>query len=66
MLWQKVKQVYNDGVQGHFDSLYNYFDFAVLTVYITSFTLRFLTLIKVRIYRLVQIGLHCSHNKNVK
>ena len=51
MLWQKVKQVYNDGVQGHFDSLYNYFDFAVLTVYITSFTLRFLTLIKVRIDR---------------
>ena len=47
MLWQKVKQVYEDGIQAHFESLYNYFDFAVLTVYITSFTLRFFTLMKV-------------------
>jgi len=47
MLWQEVKQVYSDGIYNYFDALYNYLDFAVLTLYITSFTLRFLTIIKV-------------------
>lgn len=47
MLWQELKQVYGDGIYNYFDALYNYLDFAVLTLYITSFTLRFLTLIKV-------------------
>ena len=47
MLWQELKQVYSDGIYNYFDALYNYLDFAVLTLYITSFTLRFLTLIKV-------------------
>ena len=50
MLWQELKQVYGDGIYNYFDALYNYLDFAVLTLYITSFTLRFLTLIKVSIY----------------
>ena len=47
MLWQELKQVYSDGIYNYFDALYNYLDIAVLTLYITSFTLRFLTLIKV-------------------
>ncbi|XP_029640463.1 short transient receptor potential channel 3 [Octopus sinensis] len=49
MLWQEMKQVYAAGIHNYFDSLYNYLDFAVLTLYITSFTLRYLSIIKVRI-----------------
>ncbi|KAL4235161.1 anthranilate synthase component II [Mactra antiquata] len=48
MLWQELKQVYSEGIYNYFEALYNYLDFAVLTLYITSFTLRFLTLIKVQ------------------
>ena len=47
MLWQELKQVYGEGIYNYFEALYNYLDFTVLTLYITSFTLRFLTLIKV-------------------
>lgn len=50
MLWQELKQVYSDGIYNYFDALYNYLDFAVLALYITSFTLRFLTVIKVQCY----------------
>ncbi|XP_052816254.1 short transient receptor potential channel 7-like isoform X3 [Mya arenaria] len=48
MLWQELKQVYSGGIYNYFDALYNCLDFAVLALYITSFTLRFLTLMKVR------------------
>ncbi|KAH3777181.1 short transient receptor potential channel 7-like [Dreissena polymorpha] len=48
MLWQELKQVYSEGIYNYFDALYNYLDFTVLTIYITSFTLRFLTLMKVK------------------
>ncbi|XP_069113153.1 short transient receptor potential channel 7-like isoform X2 [Argopecten irradians] len=47
MLWQEVKQVYSAGIYDYFDSLYNYLDVAVLTLYITSFTLRYITIMKV-------------------
>ncbi|OWF36590.1 Short transient receptor potential channel 7 [Mizuhopecten yessoensis] len=47
MLWQEVKQVYSAGIYDYFDSLYNYLDVAVLTLYITSFTLRYTTIMKV-------------------
>ena len=47
MLWQEVKQIYGDGVYDYFDSLYNYLDVAVLTLYITSFTLRNVSIWKV-------------------
>ncbi|XP_052830145.1 short transient receptor potential channel 7 [Octopus bimaculoides] len=50
MLWQEMKQVYAAGIHNYFDSLYNYLDFAVLTLYITSFTLRYLSIIKVSIF----------------
>lgn len=50
MLWQELKQVYNEGLYGYFDSLYNYLDCAVLLLYISSFTLRYLSIIKVRLY----------------
>ncbi|XP_067652080.1 short transient receptor potential channel 7-like isoform X1 [Haliotis asinina] len=48
MLWQELKQVYNDGFSEYFDSLYNYLDTAVLTLYVTSFGLRFVSMFKVR------------------
>jgi len=47
MLWQELKQVYSDGVYNYFAALYNCLDATVLALYITSFTLRFLTLMKV-------------------
>ncbi|KAJ8303131.1 hypothetical protein KUTeg_019527 [Tegillarca granosa] len=49
MLWQEMKQVYAEGIYNYFDSLYNYLDYAVLTLYITSFTLRYVTIFKVNI-----------------
>ncbi|XP_062570970.1 short transient receptor potential channel 7-like [Saccostrea cucullata] len=48
MLLQEMKQVYSDGISNYFDSLYNYMDVAVLTLYITSFTLRYLSIFKTR------------------
>ncbi|ESO82714.1 hypothetical protein LOTGIDRAFT_108754, partial [Lottia gigantea] len=44
MLWQEMKQMYGSGLFNYFDSLYNYLDTAVLTVYIMSFTLRYFAL----------------------
>ncbi|KAL5021904.1 hypothetical protein ScPMuIL_001059, partial [Solemya velum] len=49
MLWQEMKQLYGDGIYNYFDSLYNYLDFAVLTLYIASFSLRYVSIVKVRI-----------------
>lgn len=47
MLWQELKQVYAEGLYDYFDSLYNYLDVAVLTLYITSFTMRYVSIMKV-------------------
>ncbi|XP_071173975.1 short transient receptor potential channel 7-like [Mytilus edulis] len=47
MLWQELKQVYAEGFYDYFDSLYNYLDVAVLTLYITSFTMRYVSIMKV-------------------
>jgi hypothetical protein len=49
MLWQEIKQIYAEGVYDYFDSLYNYLDFTVLTLYITSFTMRYISILKVRL-----------------
>ncbi|KAK3600930.1 hypothetical protein CHS0354_004139 [Potamilus streckersoni] len=48
MLWQEIKQIYGEGLYNYFDALYNYLDFAVLTLYITSFTLRYVSAFKVK------------------
>ncbi|XP_050397743.2 short transient receptor potential channel 7 isoform X2 [Patella vulgata] len=48
MLWQEVKQLYSSGLFNYFDSLYNYLDTAVLTVYIMSFSLRYVSIMKVK------------------
>ena len=47
MVWQEVKQLYGDGLFDYFDSLYNYLDTFVLTFYVISFTLRYVTIVKV-------------------
>lgn len=44
MVWQEVKQLYGDGLLNYFDSLYNYLDTAVLSLYVASFTLRYFTI----------------------
>nr|KAG5713048.1 hypothetical protein BaRGS_021842 [Batillaria attramentaria] len=49
MVWQEMKQLYGDGVLNYFDSLYNYLDTAVLTLYVTSFTLRYVCIFKVNL-----------------
>jgi transient-receptor-potential calcium channel protein len=46
MLWQECKQLYNDGVEGYFGSLFNFIDFASLKLYIASFSLRFVSFYK--------------------
>jgi len=51
MLWQELKQIYAAGLYDYFDSLYNYLDFAVLTLYITSFTMRYISILKVRLIK---------------
>ena len=47
MLLQEMKQVYSEGITNYFDSLYNYMDVSVLTLYLTSFTLKYLSIMKV-------------------
>lgn len=66
MLWQELKQVYSEGIYNYFEALYNYLDFAVLTLYIASFTLRFLTLIKVRqLSRYVILADEINHSLSI-
>nr|XP_022328099.1 short transient receptor potential channel 3-like [Crassostrea virginica]XP_022328100.1 short transient receptor potential channel 3-like [Crassostrea virginica] len=48
MLLQEMKQVYSEGITNYFDSLYNYMDVSVLTLYLTSFTLKYLSIMKTR------------------
>lgn len=48
MLWQEIKQVFSEGLYGYFDSLYNYLDVAVLTLYLSSFTLKYVCIWKVK------------------
>ena len=47
LLWQELKQLYQEGAMGHFSSVYNHMDFFMLNFYIASFTLRFVTYLKV-------------------
>jgi hypothetical protein len=61
MLLQEMKQVYSDGFRSYFDSLYNYMDIAVLTLYITSFTLKYLSIMKVNVFSSV-LGVCFSRN----
>nr|XP_034338793.1 short transient receptor potential channel 3-like isoform X1 [Crassostrea gigas] len=49
MLWQEIKQVFSEGLYGYFDSLYNYLDVAVLTLYLSSFTLKYVCIWKVNV-----------------
>lgn len=51
MLLQEMKQVYSEGITNYFDSLYNYMDVSVLTLYLTSFTLKYLSIMKVSTIR---------------
>ncbi|XP_052674210.1 short transient receptor potential channel 7-like [Crassostrea angulata] len=48
MLLQETKQVYSEGIANYFDSLYNYMDVSLLTLYITSFTLKYISIMKTR------------------
>ncbi|XP_052717525.1 short transient receptor potential channel 7-like isoform X3 [Crassostrea angulata] len=48
MLWQEIKQVFSEGLYDYFDSLYNYLDVAVLTLYLSSFTLKYVCIWKAR------------------
>ncbi|XP_022343320.2 short transient receptor potential channel 7-like isoform X5 [Crassostrea virginica] len=49
MLWQEIKQVFSEGLYDYFDSLYNYLDVAVLTLYLSSFTLKYVCIWKVNV-----------------
>ena len=57
MLWQEIKQVFSEGLYDYFDSLYNYLDVAVLTLYLSSFTLKYVCIWKVNV---VPLSSGCS------
>lgn len=47
-MWQEVKQIYSDGAYRYFDSLYNFLDITMLTLYVASYTMRFISMMKVK------------------
>ncbi|KAL3860515.1 hypothetical protein ACJMK2_010634 [Sinanodonta woodiana] len=48
MLWLEVKQLYSEGIYEYFNTLFNYLDLTVLTLYITSFAVRYVGYLKAR------------------
>jgi len=53
MLWIKCKQVYINGAREHFLQYYNFMDFAILALYMASYSLRLATY-----YRVTQASDH--------
>ncbi|KAL4234378.1 hypothetical protein ACF0H5_006025 [Mactra antiquata] len=49
MLYHECTQIYHEGVHTYCSSLYNFMDFALLLTYTCSFTLKFITMLKVHI-----------------
>ena len=47
MLWIKCKQVYINGAREHFLQYYNFMDFAMLALYMASYSLRLATYFRV-------------------
>ncbi|CAG5122394.1 unnamed protein product, partial [Candidula unifasciata] len=48
LLWIECKQIYSSGARSYIMDYYNAMDFAVLSMYLSSYVLRFFTEIKVR------------------
>ncbi|ELT98254.1 hypothetical protein CAPTEDRAFT_220330 [Capitella teleta] len=44
LVWIECKQIYSSGAKKHFMQYYNYMDFALLALYLCSYTLRFVAM----------------------
>ncbi len=47
LIWIECKQIYSAGAQEHFMQYYNYMDFVLLALYLASYALRFVALLRV-------------------